>query len=369
MRLAASSTAASRFVTRTVEPQKLWSREETPGSFFAPLESPALSCQNIDVNSVTDQAQQLLDRGDVQGAATLLKRAEQAGDGSAARELASWLLEGRIIRRNLAEARAYFERAASLGDMRSQEIVRAFVAGGVGGPADWGRAIELLGGAAATDPHARAQLRLIEKMRITPAGDPEGPFPSETLSEDPEIRVFPKFFSADECAFLIEAARPALRPSFVIDPYSGREIPNPVRTSRGVGFPFVDENPAIHALNRRIASASVTDVRAGEPIQVLSYAPGQQYREHSDALPNVAQGQQRVLTFLVYLDDDYEGGETAFPALGISFRGQIGDGLMFRNAARDGTPDQRAIHAGLPVTQGVKHIASRWIRAEQLRLE
>jgi prolyl 4-hydroxylase len=76
-----------------------------------------------------------------------------------------------------------------------------------------------------------------------------------------------------------------------------------------------------------------------------------------------------VLTFLVYLDDDYEGGETAFPALGISFRGQIGDGLMFRNAARDGTPDQRAIHAGLPVTQGVKHIASRWIRAEQLRLE
>ena len=120
---------------------------------------------------------------------------------------------------------------------------------------------------------------------------------------------------------------------------------------------------------RRIAAVSATDVRAGEPLQVLSYAPGQQYREHSDALPNVAPGQQRVLTFLVYLDEDYEGGETAFPALGLQVRGRTGDGLLFRNAARDGTPDQRSIHAGLPVTRGVKHVASRWIRAERLKLE
>jgi prolyl 4-hydroxylase len=321
------------------------------------------------VNTATDQAQQLLDRGDVQGAATLLKRAEQAGDALAARELASWLLEGRVIRRNLAEARAYFERSAALGDQRAAAIVRAFIAGGVGGPADWLRAIQLLRDAARTDTAAQTQLALIEQMALTSTGDPQVAFPAEALSEDPDVRLFPAFFSADECDYLIEAARPVLRPSFVIDPHSGREIPNPIRTSRGVGFPFVDENPAIHALNRRIAAASATDVRAGEPIQVLSYAPGQQYREHSDALPNVAPGQQRVLTFLVYLDEDYEGGETAFPALGLEVRGRKGDGLLFRNAARDGTPDQRAIHAGLPITRGVKHVASRWIRAERLQLE
>ena len=321
------------------------------------------------MNTAADQAQQLLQRGDVQGAATLLKRAEQSGDALAARELAAWLLEGRIIRRNLAEARAYFERAAALGDERSAAIARAFIAGGVGGPADWPRAIQLLRGAAATDPDAQTQLALIETMALGPDGDPQAAFPSEALSEDPDIRLFPALFSKGECDYLIEAARPALQPSFVIDPRSGREIPNPIRTSRGVGFPFIDENPAIHALNRRIAAASATDVRAGEPLQVLSYAPGQQYREHSDALPNVAPGQQRVLTFLVYLDEDYEGGETAFPALGLQVRGRTGDGLLFRNAARDGTPDQRSIHSGLPVTRGAKHVASRWIRAERLRLE
>jgi prolyl 4-hydroxylase len=321
------------------------------------------------VSNVTDQAQQLLERGDVQGAATLLKQAEQAGDALAARELASWLLEGRVVRRNLAESRAYFERAADLGDERSAAIARAFIAGGVGGPSDWPRAMELLRSAAAKDPAAQTQLALIEKMSLGPSGDPQATFPSEALSDSPDIRLFPKFFSPDECEFLIASARPALQPSFVIDPNSGREIPNPIRTSRGVAFPFVDENPAIHALNRRIAAATATDVRAGEPVQVLSYAPGQQYREHSDALPNVAPGQQRVLTFLVYLDQDYEGGETAFPALGLKVRGRRGDGLLFRSAANDGTPDPRAVHAGLPVTRGVKHVASRWIRAEPLILE
>jgi len=29
-------------------------------------------------------------------------------------------------------------------------------------------------------------------------------------------------------------------------------------------------------------------------------------------------------------------------------------------------PDPAAVHAGLPVTNGVKHVASRWIRAQPL---
>ena len=87
------------------------------------------------------------------------------------------------------------------------------------------------------------------------------------------------------------------------------------------------------------------------------------------SLPNVVPNQQRVLTFLVYLNEGYEGGETAFPALGIKVRGQTGDGLLFRNATTDGKPDPRAIHSGLPVTRGVKHLASRWIRAAQLIVE
>ena len=311
----------------------------------------------------------LLQRGDVQAAAALLKQAEGAGDPRAARELALWLLSGQLVRRDLAGSRALFERAATLGDHYSAAVVRAFVAGGVGGTADWPRAMRLLRDAASSDKQAATQLRLIEAMDLEPNGAPAAELRSDTLSDAPEVRLFPALFSAAECAYLIDVASPALRPSVVVDPHTRQQVPNPIRTSTATAFPFLDENPAIHALNRRLAAASGTDVRAGEPLQVLRYAPGQQYREHSDALPGVAPSQQRVLTFLVYLDDGYEGGETAFPAVGIKVRGRPGDGLLFRNASPTGVPDPRALHAGLPVTRGVKHLASRWIRAAPLVLE
>ena len=321
------------------------------------------------MSNALNQAEILLQRGDATGALAALSRAEQAGDPAAARELAVWYLAGRWARRDLAASRAMFERAAQLGDGPSATVTRAFVAGGVGGAADWPRAMRLLEEAAPHDPQAAAQLQLIQAMDLGPSGEPAGACPSETLSETPDVRRFPGLFSPAECAYLIDAAAPRLQPSVVVDPRTGQQLPNAVRTSSAAGFPFTEENPAIHALNKRLAAASGTDVRAGEPLQVLHYAPGEQYHEHSDALPGVTPDLQRVLTFLVYLNDDYEGGETGFPASGLNVRGRTGDGLLFRNASPEGRPDERALHAGLPVTKGVKHLASRWIRAVPLILD
>lgn len=321
------------------------------------------------MSNVVQQAQLLLDRGDVQGAARMLKHAEARGDALAARELALWYLTGQVIRRDLAASRALFERAAALGDSYSRAVTRAFVASGVGGVADWPRAMDLLRAAAPDDPEAAAQIELIGKMGLGSNGEPSAEYTSQVLSESPEVKLFPGLFSKAECDYLIQVSKPLLRPSIVIDSRTGQHIPNPVRTSRGASFPFVDENPAIHALNRRLAAASGTDVRSGEPMWVLRYAPGEQYREHSDALPGVPPNQQRVLSFLAYLNEDYEGGETAFPAAGLKVRGRTGDGLLFRNASPEGMPDPRSVHAGLPVTRGAKHLASRWIRAAPLILE
>ena len=97
-----------------------------------------------------------------------------------------------------------------------------------------------------------------------------------------------------------------------------------------MGFPLVFESPAIHALCRRLAAASETHVKQGEPLQVLRYRPGQEYRPHFDAIGD--EDNQRVLTFLVYLNEDYEGGETEFIATGFKVKGKKGDGLLFRNA-------------------------------------
>ena len=72
----------------------------------------------------------------------------------------------------------------------------------------------------------------------------------------------------------------------------------------------------------------------------------------------------RELTALIWLNDQFEGGETDFPKIKVRVRGGVGDMLVFKNIRENGAFDERMIHAGLPVTEGVKWMASRWIRAE-----
>jgi prolyl 4-hydroxylase len=122
----------------------------------------------------------------------------------------------------------------------------------------------------------------------------------------------------------------------------------------------------VHAINQRIAAASGTQAAQGEPLQVLRYRPGGEYKPHFDAIPGFAN--QRILTMIVWLNEDYEGGETMFMKTGAKLRGRTGDALLFRNALPDGSRDPDAAHAGLPVTRGEKLIASRWIRARPFEM-
>jgi prolyl 4-hydroxylase len=198
-------------------------------------------------------------------------------------------------------------------------------------------------------------------MHLTASGDPVELPAEQGLSDRPHVSAFSALFSPAECDFLIADAQPWLQPSTVIDPRTGVHLLNPIRTSDSMSFGYVQENPAVHALNRRIAAATGTDARQGESLQVLRYRPGQEYKPHLDAL--AGEPNQRILTMLVYLNEDYEGGETLFLKTGLRFKGKKGDALLFRNALADGRGDEMAQHAGLPVGAGEKIIASRWIRA------
>ena len=56
------------------------------------------------------------------------------------------------------------------------------------------------------------------------------------------------------------------------------------------------------------------------------------------------------MTILVWLNEDYEGGETHFPTPGLKLKGRTGDAILFRNTGADGRTDPASGHAGLPVT-------------------
>jgi prolyl 4-hydroxylase len=197
------------------------------------------------------------------------------------------------------------------------------------------------------------------------AGFPASPLPSRQLAEAPAVFAFESFATTAECAYLRTKIEGALTPSVVIDPANGRMIPHPIRSSDGAVFGVFDEDLVVNAINRRIAAASGTPLAAGEPLQLLRYRQGGEYRAHFDALPEG--GSQRILTLILYLSDQYGGGETRFMRTGLVFRGRVGDALLFRNVTADGRPDPLALHAGLPVTHGEKLIASRWIRGDKFR--
>jgi prolyl 4-hydroxylase len=310
--------------------------------------------------SAVENAYRLLEGGDAQAAIAELERAGDAGDASSFLELAVWNLEGRLVPRDLHRSRDYFRRSGDLGQTTAEHVYICFLANGVGGAADWQAANDRLRKLAQTDGRAARQIELVDVMHITADGYPVTVPEGRQLSASPEAHRFEALFSPAECDYLVQTAEPLLQQSVVVDPATGVLRPHPVRTSDGASFPWASEDLVISALNRRIAAASGTDVKCGEPLQVLRYRPGQEYRPHFDALPS--NENQRVLTMLVYLNSGYSGGETSFTRAGLTVAGRMGDALLFRNARPGGSPDLNAEHAGLPVSSGEKYLASRWIR-------
>jgi prolyl 4-hydroxylase len=103
---------------------------------------------------------------------------------------------------------------------------------------------------------------------------------------------------------------------------------------------------------------------------VLSYEPGQQYKQHADYFnpeyPAFAEMLsilgQRAATCLTWLNEDFAGGETDFPRAGFRHKGRTGDAMLFMNVTQDQKPDPMSVHAGLPVSQGRKWLLSQWVR-------
>ncbi|MDQ8754705.1 2OG-Fe(II) oxygenase [Sphingosinicella sp. LHD-64] len=311
-----------------------------------------------------EAAERLAASGRRPEAVLMMNQLAAAGDPDALFALGLWRLAGRIVPPDVMQARDLFRRAGEAGRRDGARVHVNFLASGTGGPADWPAALKRLGALARHDPASRTALALIETMDLDAAGGSGATPTGGVVHETPEVRHFERFFTPGECDYLTAVAAPRMKPSVVVDEHTGRQVPNPIRTSDGADFPWLLADPAVTALGRRIAAASGTGFDQGEPLQVLRYRSGQQYRPHLDAIAGL--DNQRILTMIVYLTDGYRGGETRFTRSGFTFRGRKGDALLFRNTLPDGRPDPASEHAGLPVTAGTKLIASRWIRARTL---
>lgn len=307
------------------------------------------------------QADRLLAAGRVGDAVSLIEQHAQSGSVDAVFRLAMWTLAGSPVRRDVPVARKLLRQAASLGNPDAAVVEIALTANGSGAPADWAYARALLDKAAETDTIAAAHRTLLNSMALTDDGAPTDSVRAQTIGKNPDVRHIARLFTQEECLHIAQCAADMLQPATVADPQTGRNVANPVRTSDGAVIGPTRETLVVQALNRRLAAVTGTDWRQGEALSVLRYRPGQQFRPHIDALPGT--NNQRIRTVLVYLNEGFAGGATYFVHNALRVTPRVGDAIIFDNVRADGSIDPMTQHAGEPVTNGVKWLATRWIRA------
>lgn len=241
---------------------------------------------------------------------------------------------------------------------------------GLNTPYDPGLALARLRASAALGHEtATASLALLEDE----AGGLEAwfrPPPPRVASKRPHVVLVDGFVSPAVCDWIRGRAEPHLKRAEIYDPVSGAGRPDPVRTNTAHTLDLAATDLVLVLVRERIARLAGLPVPGLEPSQVLRYAPGQKFDWHVDFLdPSVAghrdnliRSGQRIATCLIWLNDDYEGGETAFETDDQRFRGRKGDAILWANVMPNGAPDPLTRHAGLPPTSGEKWILSQWMR-------
>ena len=188
----------------------------------------------------------------------------------------------------------------------------------------------------------------------------------------PRLIVFGGLLSDDECEQMIALAKPRLARSETVDKVSGGSEVHEARTSDGMFFER-GEHALIGLIERRIAALLNWPVENGEGLQVLRYRPGAEYKAHHDyfdpaqpGTPTILQrGGQRVGTLVTYLNTPPRGGGTAFPDVGVEVGAMRGNAVFFSyDRAHVAT---RTLHAGMPVLEGEKWVATKWLREREFK--
>lgn len=179
-----------------------------------------------------------------------------------------------------------------------------------------------------------------------------------------ELFVVRGFLPPDRCAALIAMIDDRRRPSDIADDIG---IPN-YRTSETCdldgGVPLVAETDATICTLLGLPSSH------GEPLQGQRYAPGQEFRPHTDTFNptgadyylHCADSGQRTWTAMIYLNEPDGGGATRFKAINKTIQPEPGKLLAWNNLLPDGRPNPATLHQGMKVRGGMKYVLTKWFR-------
>lgn len=179
------------------------------------------------------------------------------------------------------------------------------------------------------------------------------------------VTFYKDFLTEEECQVFIELIEQNKFRSTVLEPEGDKATASPFRTSSTAGLNSALESVA--KLHTRISEVVDRPLERGEPLQGQVYEPEQYFKPHTDYFEPAAYNQyclasgNREITFMIYLNDVEEGGETIFPNLNYAVRPQKGTAISWYNM-KDGKTTFDSLHEGSPVKQGVKYVITSWWR-------
>ena len=180
-----------------------------------------------------------------------------------------------------------------------------------------------------------------------------------------EMFIVRDFLDPATCAAMIARIDARRRPSTIADDLGEAAF----RTSETCDLDGGDA-----AVDAAIADLLGIDPAFGEPIQGQRYAPGQEFKPHTDTFEpgradyfeHCAEAGNRTWTAMVYLNDVEAGGATRFKALGKTIQPERGKLLAWNNLLADGVPNPATLHQGMKVRSGTKYILTKWWRERAL---
>ncbi len=182
--------------------------------------------------------------------------------------------------------------------------------------------------------------------------------------ENPEVILLENLLDPIECQHLIDLATISLTKSTVAVHGQGQSTVSDYRTSDSTGL-SKGQDDIVKSIEDRISLLFNWNNHDTDSLQVLRYRIGEQYKPHHDFFADgstfVRGVGERVATLILYLGDPVRGGTTYFPELNLHVHCKKGSALFF--SYPNPTPQSKTLHAGAPVIEGTKWIATKWFRS------
>lgn len=174
---------------------------------------------------------------------------------------------------------------------------------------------------------------------------------SELDLERPLIFELPAIFTAAECDQWIRRIQLAGTDVATINTKRGSQVDSQIRNNRRVIF---DDPEWARELFERVKDQVPQDIHemsltgVNERLRCYEYQAGQRFAPHSDGAFIRDDRERSWYTYMVYLNEGFEGGETVFfvePE--VTIKPRSGSALIFQHPI---------IHEGSEVRAGVKYV-------------